>query len=590
MAAFVQGRDIAAVRSWVVPTWALALGLLALGPALGPGHTLTYDMVFVPNPSLSWDQLGLGARLPRAVPLDAVTTVLATFVSSSVLQKAALLGALVAAGTGAAALVPTLPVLARLVAATVAVWNPFVAERLVLGHWGLLLAYGALPWLVAAVRRRREGVSGPAAVVCLLAVCALTPTGGLLSLLVLLVAGFARDRRGLRRLLLSLSAWLLLDAPWWLSGLLHRSAATADAASIEAFAARGELPGGVLPTLLGLGGVWNVAVVPDSRGTPIAVVGLVVLAALVGAGIPVLVSTDRDLSMILGVLAVSGLALALLGAVPGVRDALGWVAGAVPGAGLLRDGQKFVGLMVPAVATSAACGAHRLALRAPDRVSGVSVLSGASLLLVAVLPDLAWGVAGRLEAVRYPAGWADVREEVAEEPKSGDLLLLPWGSFRAYDWNDRRTVLDPGRLYFPRDVVADDRLAVGGVVLPPEDPRAAAVGRAIAGPGLDAAFLRRHGVRLVLVQTDQPGAPTGGALVHGTVPVLNRPGLTLARVPGPIPPRGPGVAGGEAARWAVLLVDLAAAGLALSAGRRLLAGRLRRGPGGKGPGERRALL
>ena len=38
--------------------------MLALGPALGPGLVLSYDMSFVPEPSFSWDQLGLGAQLP----------------------------------------------------------------------------------------------------------------------------------------------------------------------------------------------------------------------------------------------------------------------------------------------------------------------------------------------------------------------------------------------------------------------------------------------------------------------------------------------------------------------------------------------
>ena len=50
----------------------------------------------------------------------------------------------------------------QFVAATVAIWNPYVAERLLQGHWSLLVGYGCLPWVAYAMRpvahRRRRSV------------------------------------------------------------------------------------------------------------------------------------------------------------------------------------------------------------------------------------------------------------------------------------------------------------------------------------------------------------------------------------------------------------------------------------------------
>ena len=43
----------------------------------------------------------------------------------------------------------------QFVAATLAVWNPYVAERLLQGHWSLLVGYGCLPWVAATVLRMR---------------------------------------------------------------------------------------------------------------------------------------------------------------------------------------------------------------------------------------------------------------------------------------------------------------------------------------------------------------------------------------------------------------------------------------------------
>jgi hypothetical protein len=50
------------------------------------------------------------------------------------------------------------PRLAELAAGVFYAWNPYVAERLILGHWALLLGYAVLPWVVAAVARREPGI------------------------------------------------------------------------------------------------------------------------------------------------------------------------------------------------------------------------------------------------------------------------------------------------------------------------------------------------------------------------------------------------------------------------------------------------
>src|SRR5690606_35625924 len=47
----------------------LVLGVAALGPALGPGFVLRYDMVVAPDPPLAWPAAG---GFPRAVPSDLI--------------------------------------------------------------------------------------------------------------------------------------------------------------------------------------------------------------------------------------------------------------------------------------------------------------------------------------------------------------------------------------------------------------------------------------------------------------------------------------------------------------------------------------
>jgi hypothetical protein len=128
-----------------------------LGPALGPGYVLSYDMVWVPDLALRPDFLGLGSGLPRAVPSDAVVAVLDELVPGMALQKLMLLSALMLGGLGATRLIDRGSLTAQLGALTLYQWNPFVAERLLIGHWPLLLTYAALPWIVAEARRLRGG-------------------------------------------------------------------------------------------------------------------------------------------------------------------------------------------------------------------------------------------------------------------------------------------------------------------------------------------------------------------------------------------------------------------------------------------------
>ncbi|HZB49699.1 MAG TPA: hypothetical protein VE547_11460, partial [Mycobacteriales bacterium] len=177
---------------WPARLLALVVALLVTGPALAPGFVLLRDMVFVPRQDLDLDALGLGGGLPRAVPVDGVMALLTAVVPGDLVQKAVLLAAVYVAVLGAARLVPPGPDgrrgLAGIVAGLVYGWSPYVAERLLIGHWTLLLAYAALPWIARAALRLRAGE--PRALprlVLAVAPAALTPTGALLAAGVVLV-------------------------------------------------------------------------------------------------------------------------------------------------------------------------------------------------------------------------------------------------------------------------------------------------------------------------------------------------------------------------------------------------------------------
>lgn len=321
-------RDL--VRRFAVPSWAALLTLAVCAPMFTKGYVLSYDMVWVPQLDLDRAEIwGLGSALPRAVPSDAVAALLGAVIPAAVVQRIVLFAALFLLAVGVARLLRERPLAAQLAGATLAVWNPYVAERLVLGQWPLLMATAALPWLVSALlddEGPRWGI-----VVLALAGTALTPATGLMGIAIGVIA--ALRTRVIHVVVLA----GLLNAPWIAAGLVH-SGGRSDPAAVRLFELQGEGHFGRLGSALTLGGIWNTEVVPTSR----TLVLTVVLAAMIGLVIATgLVTIWRDDRQLLGVLAVAGaigLVVALAGwLTPGLVER---IVDDVPGGGLVRDGTR----------------------------------------------------------------------------------------------------------------------------------------------------------------------------------------------------------------------------------------------------------
>ncbi len=175
------------------------LALVVAGPLLKPGYLLLRDAVSTPRSYLSDAALGLSASAPRALPQDFAVALASHVIDGGIVVKVLLVAGLWLAGWGSARLVasvlPDAGAPGQLVAATLAVWNPYVAERLLQGHWSLLVGYGCLPWVATIVLRMRTS-GGPlrfeiCALVFWTALAGLTPTGLMLAATVALVCSSA---------------------------------------------------------------------------------------------------------------------------------------------------------------------------------------------------------------------------------------------------------------------------------------------------------------------------------------------------------------------------------------------------------------
>ncbi|MBB6118721.1 hypothetical protein [Nocardiopsis algeriensis] len=557
--------------------WATGLvaGVLALGPALGRGYVLRYDMVFVPDLSLAAVLRGADG-FPRAIPSDAVVAALSAVLPGGAVQSLALLSVFAVGGAGAARLLLSVlgrvprtsfpgrkapsagMLLASAAAGAAYVWNPFVAERLLLGQWAMLLGYAGLPWAVAAAARLADvrPVAGTAGLLRALVPAAV---GGFSSVVLtaltagptVLLTGRGGRSRWVRAGLFG-SALVLVSLPWLLPSLV--SGAATDPAGVEAFAARADTPLGTAASLLMLGGVWNSHAVPAgyAHPVPLGVRVLMCLAALV-AWVWVLRRERPVFGPGLTVAAVLGLVIALAGTVGPGRDLLAALISAWPGFGPLRDGQLYVAPLALVQALGLGAAAHWLTRDASASPGGrgraeaaVSLGAGAGLVLLplAALPGLLWGAAGALAPAEYPQEWLRAQAAVAADERPGAVLVLPWSAYRGVDWSGEPTVvLDPATKLFDRRTLWNDDLVVGAsdgaeVVVEGEDARAREAAE-VVGPDprtglperLDASALGGLGVRYVVVSASVDNQFWLGSEELSVV--VEGPGLTLLEVPDP---------------------------------------------------------
>jgi hypothetical protein len=526
-----------AVR-WVVPGYALILAATVTAPLLAPGYLLLRDAVSTPRSFFSDAALGLTEAAPRAVPQDFLIAALTTAVDGGLAVKVLLIGGLFLAGWGAARLaavvVPAAGVAGQLVAATLAVWNPYVAERLLQGHWSLLLGYGCLPWTAAAVVRLRSGEVDPrwagwAAVVFWIALAGLTPTGLMLAAIVALVcvavAGPGVPRARCAAGIVATS--VLAAVPWLTASVLGGALGTSPSSGLAAFAARAEPGLGTLGSLAGLGGIWNAEAVPSSRTTLLALAATAVLLAVVAIGLPTAIRRPAAVPL-LALAAVSIILPAAMATGPGLA-ALRAVVDAAPGLGVLRDGQKWVALAMPGYAVAAAGAVVTMRGRLRPGLVALACVTA----LIAVLPDLAWGVWNRVTPVRYPPGWAAVAEAIDADP--GPVAVLPADSMRRFGWAGPAPVLDPLPRWVRAEVLTTGDLTISGQTVPGEGSRAREVQRMLV-TGAAPEELAGAGVRWVVVEGGSAGAMGNAQASLQRLPVTYRDAdLTLYRVGGSSP-------------------------------------------------------
>ncbi len=476
------------------PLWTVQL--------LGSDHQLLLrDMVVVPEPAITDAVWGLGSSAARAVPQDIFLAYGAQLIEATVLAKVLLTLALLVGGIGAAALAHRLVGvgwLGQISATALTLWNPYVVERLLQGQWSLVIAAVLFPaiayaWLpdqnrpgqnqpyprdselsgtsVGRVRSSRAARLWSAqkiwsARLCLMACAALTPTGAILATIVAVIAASGHiqlrqrsHKQPNRQSLLAGLTGIVVSLPWLAATALSESAysgALSDPTAAASFAARAERFASTWGAVIGLGGIWNSQTVPPSREEGVAALTILLLLPLLVLGARrVWPGAARFIVLAL----VSVVSIALLASPWGIA-LMQWLLAEIPGAGLLRDTQKWVALALPGYVVLLATGVEQLrdyfAGSLANNKALATALSGAiaAVAVFGAVPDLPKAMAP-LRPVEAWADWQHVTDKITDS--SDTVAVLPAGSYRVIA---ERPVLDPAWKIIPAEVLATGDLIV----------------------------------------------------------------------------------------------------------------------------------
>lgn len=447
--------------------WAVFLVGVLLHPLLAPGEFATRDMVVLDSPALSPGAVGLGHLPPRNVPQDGILVLAGMLIDASILTRLLILAAGLTAAFGAWWLVSVIrkrtgaPPSAWAIAAgmTIAVWNPWVVERLLQGHWSLVIAGWLLPAIAAA------GLSGRLwAQLGLIFPATLTPTGAIFALITGVFTARTWHDRG------SISVvFLIASLPWIVPGMIAGESGTSSMASVHVFAPRAETFASTAGSLLGLGGIWNSQAVPYSRQVGFALVGIVLAI--------ILATAYKRLPAVLWWVAGIGFAIPVTAWL--LPELLGLITAHVPGGGLLRDSTKFLALALPAYVGLAG-------LLSPKPAATALALS---LLQV---PDAPYA----LQEIR-PVELHQDYSEIAERAGHRDVFFPERHTLVLRE--DGIVTVDPATKAL--SVVESGALSVDGITTDPVHPRYRAATEAWQAGDIDR--LKRLDIGLVVTEDGQ---------------------------------------------------------------------------------------
>ena len=461
-------RARTALVAWAPPLLGVVLAALVCYPFFG-GRLFLLDFVSGPHqPLLPAQAFGLDGGLTGGVPLAIGFGLLDRLLgqAGSVVPAAVFFPF---ATTGAARLLPTAVLPARLGAGLFYAVNPFVFDRLYAGQLGVLLGYALLPFAVAALLDAAQEPHRVGRAACW-AGATVMMSEHYAWILLPATAAIVLTRPHRVRASVRLGAAALgaaaISSYLLVAQLLVGTRPAGALAQLTAYRTQADPRVGLLVNVAGLYGFFRPGPIEPKNlfsGWPAVLAALMVIVA-VGYVMVLRDAAHRRDGLAVLAAGVIGYFLAL-----GDQGPIGGLFRLayehVPGFVVMREPDKFAVLVALAYAYGFGWGIAWLTTRSRQKVTQVAVAALAIALPFAYTPNLLGGLGGQVKASEPPSSWSVASRLAGQDT----VLFLPWQEYLPTPFTSQRMIASPAAFYFAGTVLASQNPGAG-YAFAAEDP------------------------------------------------------------------------------------------------------------------------
>ena len=392
------------------------------------------------------------------------------------------------ATTGAARLLRTAVLPARLGAGLFYAVNPFVFDRLYAGQLGVLLGYALLPFAVAALLDAAQEPHHVGRAACWAGATVLM-SEHFAWILVPVTAAIFLTRQHRVHALVRLSATALgavaISAYLLVAPVLVGTRPAGPLTQLTAYRTQADPRLGLLMNVAGLYGFFRPGPTEPKNlfsGWP-AVLAALMLIVIVGYVAVLRHAAHRRDGLAILAAGIAGYFLAL--GDQGPTGGLFRIAYEhVPGFVMMRESDKFAVLVALAYAYGFGWGVVWLTTRSRQKVAQVAVAALAIVLPFAYTPNLLGGLGGQVKASEVPSSWS-IASRLARQDT---VLFLPWQEYFPTPFTDQRMIANPAALYFSGTVLTSQNPGPG-YGFAAEDPEHVFLDK-VLGPPVDLQRMR----------------------------------------------------------------------------------------------------
>lgn len=443
------------------------LSLLIIFPLLPPGYVMSLDMA--PVPKTIWPSI-----ISSSLIYEAFYALFSLFIPSYWLQKIVLFLIFFLTGWGMFKLVPQKLGTARYFGGIFYTINPYVYERFMAGHIGILLGYGFLPFAISQMIAFFDNPTTKSAVKLALTMTLLINLSlhfSIIFLVLLIIYGLVflivsreRQKYFIHSSFVLMLFLLVLNFNWFLPFIFGQSALSNavvqfNGEDLIAFQSVSDKQFGLLFNLISGYGFWAEANNYFILGKQVVFFWPIISLTIVGLFMWGIINyflnrSTNNIPLLITLIAFFLISLDLAGGIglSSFRDTVFILYSQYPVLRSFREPQKLVGIIMFCYAFFGSYGLYALTERI---IKNRKLILGFFLFLPVVYTPVIFGSFwGQLKPAIYPESWSKVNQLLNKDRDNFLVLSFPWHQYMPFKFSHNVLIANPAPAFFDKEILS----------------------------------------------------------------------------------------------------------------------------------------